>query len=627
MVIVLPYLRSRSAELQSHESAASGWPRSATVFLAVVVCFGIYLRFTGLLDVFYRGTDELAEVMPGIRLHALPFFNLRDPIRYNFFQSMFYSQHGLGDVSFYYLMSGGLALLGLPIAERFLFMAGAVTNLGLALAGAMMASRVLRSRGTGYVFVALVMVSPFYVFVSQSGWARTTWTPLLLLMLFLFQWKAMRSRGVVWSTLFCVLGGFVSLTDGLVMLPMVPILGLFLADGGLAKRIRQLLRDRVFVAGMLTIAFSLGVNLLIGLAAIRRGTDLTVMAYLLLRGGHGGLIPSGAVLSGWAGNLDQYLALTGGWLLVASAFLVAAWDGLRGRPIGFVAAWWALASAGVIRYGMGQEARGGAAEVVFLSAFQLALPSFLLVAWLIASIAEGRVALMWRLAPQLRRSLSLALLLSVTGAMAFRAFTDQRNLVYKQASPLPGGERHKDWPADPRSLLNTARMVKAAAFYVRSHGPALPYVFQLDSSLRLGHIGEFYYGLSYGRGLTPEDPNHLLDFGRDQFGRPAAPESLYRAYGVTSFDYYVDFADTDDEFRAETIYRLLGAGARVVCTISDGENRLGRILSFRDEPPISLDYWTAAKAWDWTFAKPRALLLQPLAGTAYHFGYNWRAPE
>src|SRR5688572_12708505 len=137
----MPFQRRPTAAAQdSLESAASGWLRLVTFYLVPVVCFGIYLRFTDLPDVFYRGTDELAEVMPGIRLHALPFFNLRDPIRYNFFQSMFYSQHGLGDVSFYYLMSGGLSLLGLPIAERFLFMGAAVTNLGFALAGALLAT-------------------------------------------------------------------------------------------------------------------------------------------------------------------------------------------------------------------------------------------------------------------------------------------------------------------------------------------------------------------------------------------------------------------------------------------------------------------------------------------------------
>jgi hypothetical protein len=214
--------------------------------------------------------------------------------------------------------------------------------------------------------------------------------------------------------------------------------------------------------------------------------------------------------------------------------------------------------------------------------------------------------------------------------MAFQAFTDHRNMAYTLASLPPTGSRAVKKYAGERARLATARMVKAAAFYVRSHGPALPYVFQIYSNVRLGHIGEFYYGLAYGRGLHPEDPNHLLDLGKDQFGRLVAPELFYRAYGVKSFDYYVDFpenADNKDEFRGETIYRLLGAGARVVCTVSEGENRLGRILSFRDERPISLDYWTAARSWDRTFAKPGTLLLQPLAGTAYHFGYNWKSPE
>ena len=54
---------------------------------------------------------ELSEVMPGLRLHSLPLFNIDAPVRYNFVKSMFYSLHGLSDVSYYYLASGLLSLI------------------------------------------------------------------------------------------------------------------------------------------------------------------------------------------------------------------------------------------------------------------------------------------------------------------------------------------------------------------------------------------------------------------------------------------------------------------------------------------------------------------------------------
>ena len=45
----------------------------------LVIAFSLYVRFTGLRDVFCHSPDELAEIMLGVRLHALPVTNLRDP--------------------------------------------------------------------------------------------------------------------------------------------------------------------------------------------------------------------------------------------------------------------------------------------------------------------------------------------------------------------------------------------------------------------------------------------------------------------------------------------------------------------------------------------------------------------
>jgi hypothetical protein len=105
------------------------------------------------------------------------------------------------------------------------------------------------------------------------------------------------------------------------------------------------------------------------------------------------------------------------------------------------------------------------------------------------------------------------------------------------------------------------------------------------------------------------------------------PDAFYAAYGVRHFDYYVDFLDDRDPFKASVVDRLLGQGARVVCVIRDGGRPIGRILSFRAEAPIDLEYRLAARGWDRAFAWPRTLLQQPLTGGAYHFNYNWRAPS
>lgn len=590
-----------------------GWRHVLTILLVPVAVFGIYIRFTWLFDVFCRSPDELAEVMPGLRLHGLPLLNLRDPIRYNFIQSLFFSQHGLGDVSFYYLASGVLSL-GLPVSERFLFIASGLTNVGLAFAGAILAKRLLESAATGWVFAMLVLVSPFYVFVSKTGWGRLTWTPLLAILLFLCQWKAMRGRTGWWPAAFWVLAGFISLTDGFLMLPIVAVLGFLLTDGGFADRLRRLGRDRVFLAGFILFALGVTADLLIGLGAMHRGTNLTMMAYVLFKGTHGAFLPSAAVLAALPESIDAYFPMRGTWLLVIVAFMLAAWNGWQGRAVGFLAAWWLLAAVALLRYAAGNEAVGYPPTPGYMNAYNLAVPSFLLVAWLIGSIMEGRIVLANRLTPFLRGAIAIALLLPLLTLMGIRAHAAAFVVPSEETSPVP---------------VSACRTIKAAAFYVRSHEPGVPYVFHLwdgRHDVFLGSIGEFYSGLSYARGSRPEDPNHLLDFGFTQYGRPHALDEFHRAYGVQHFDYYVDFVDHRTPFKVAAVNQLLAEGAHVVCTIWNDGRPIGRILSFRDEPPTDLDYRAAASGWDATFARA-GTLLQPLAGTAYHFGYNWRALE
>src|ERR1044071_2826015 len=104
------------------------WLRVSVAATLLAAVFGAYIRFAEQNDVFCQSPDEMSEVMPGLRLHQLPLTNLRAPIRYNFIQSMFYSQHGLGDTSFYYLASGGLSLVHAPVSERSLYAVGGITN-------------------------------------------------------------------------------------------------------------------------------------------------------------------------------------------------------------------------------------------------------------------------------------------------------------------------------------------------------------------------------------------------------------------------------------------------------------------------------------------------------------------
>ena len=363
---------------------------------------------------------------------------------------------------------------------------------------------------------------------------------LVLLLLYLSQWRAMRQRGVVWPIVFCVLAGFISLTDGFMNLPILAVFGLLIVEGSAAERLKGLVRDRVFLAGFAAFFIGIAFDLLIGLAAQRRGTDLTLMGYVMLRGAHGSLIPSRDAWAIWARVVDLYFPFRGAWLAITGICALAVVEGCRGRAIGFVAAWWLLASMSLIRYLAGVESMGRAASAGWLNASgSLAVPSFLLVAWLIASIGGGSLAVVRRFRPAVRGALAVALWLVLIIPMAAQGDTvafatvPVRGLTIDQLSQTPPDR------------IGACGTVKAAAFYMRSRLPALPYVFHLSSNVHLGHIAEFYYGLSYGRSARPEDPNHLLDFGRltGQFKRAHFPEEFARVYGVDHFDYYVDFAD------------------------------------------------------------------------------------
>jgi hypothetical protein len=596
--------------------------RPIVLLAALATVIGVVLRFAYVPDVLCRSPDELSELMPGLRLHGLPLLNLGDEVRYNFFKSLFYSHHGLGDVSFYYLASSALGLARLPLSEYWLFVCGGLTTLALAAMGAMFAHRVLRSTAAAWLVATFVMLSPFYTFVANSGWARLAWTPLLVLILFLAQERAMRQRTRGAIAVFWILAGFLSLTDGFIMFPLLAVLGWLLVDAPtVAARVRRLLRDRVLVTGVVVFALGIAFEVTLGLAARHRGTNLTMIAYVIFKGAGGAWIPSRAVLAAWAEGVDWYLPFSGSWIAVLVACLFAAREGLRGKMPGFLSAWWLLASIGVIRYAAGQESAGSAPGLGWLNAYQLAMPTFLLLAWFIAAAASGEIAPFRSFPVWLRASAAYAMLLPIIAVFVLQA----RNVA---TAPTPDyGMRIEQLSAAVPPGYDTCHALKAAAYYVRAHETTLPYVFQLSPDVYLGHIGEFYYGLSYSRSSRPEEPNHLLDFGVNQFGKSSPPEAFYRPYGVEHFDYYVDFLMETDPLKVKALERLEREGARVVCVIRDGGRPIGRVLSFRESPAVEIDYRDAARQWDRTFARPGTLFQEPLAGTSYHFGYNWRRPD
>jgi len=96
--------------------------RIVPVLAALILCYALALgaaRRAGHPRLAFCGsTDEFSEIMPGLRLHALPLWNLGAAIRSNFFKSFMYSPHGMDDSAFYYLAGGASHGLGLSISAR-----------------------------------------------------------------------------------------------------------------------------------------------------------------------------------------------------------------------------------------------------------------------------------------------------------------------------------------------------------------------------------------------------------------------------------------------------------------------------------------------------------------------------
>ncbi|MBI1892857.1 MAG: hypothetical protein HYS14_01915 [Candidatus Rokubacteria bacterium] len=556
--------------------------------------------------------DEMAELMPGLRLHVLPWFNLDAAPRYNFFKSLFYSQHGLGDVMFYYSGSGILSGLGLPVTEKTLFITGGITNLLLIAAAVVFCCLILREPLTGIVLIPLMASSAFYVFVSKTGWGRLSFVPLIQVSLLLVQWGAHRSARVSLRLLFGGLAFFAAMTDGLYIVACMVVLAIAMREGPIASRLAGVVRDRLLLLGVVAWGLGFAVDLLVAAAAAAKGSNLTLLRYIQLRGSHGGLVPTSEMFVAWARAVDWYFPFRAGWVLVLAGFVLAAPKALRGDAVAVVWVWFAMVSFGVMRYASGLKGLGmGFSVPTWINAYSLALPGYILLAglfsraWRVAILKErSLVARVWR-----------GVLCAGGGAFFWLAVHQSAAIAYNVEQAV-----------DQVARRDACRTVKAVSYYIRELGPANAYVFHLSSDVFLGHFGEFYYGLSYSRSSTPEEPNRLLDFGREVFGKEVAPDELYEAYRVPHFDYYVDFMGEGGAWRSEVISKLLKSGARVVLVVRYQGREIGRVLSYRPVPERTFEYAEAAAAWDQTYGRLDRLFQQSLAGTSYHFGYNWRRP-
>jgi hypothetical protein len=599
-----------SEGLQSQRSTTALRLGTAALIAAVVaaVLIGAVSRVSDMRPAFCATPDELAEVMPGLRLHGLPLLNVGGDVRSNFLASMLYSQHGLGDTGFYHLARLVLGGIGAAISERNLWLFQAATNGLLMAAAAWLMWAMTRSRVTVAAVIVIMAVAPFYVFTSQSGWGgRLTFVPLVQALVLLVAWAARRREGLGLHLLLAGLTCVLMLTDGFFFIAVVLTFLLVTQDGSLANRLRVLLRQRVFWAVAAGALAGSVIGITLAIVAAQRGTRLTLYRHAFLHAANRGVAPTVEVVSAWIQTFQWYFPGTSYFWVVLSAWLLAVWRA-RVNPIAAtLAVWWLIVGMTLVSYTAGLTDPGQPPLILGWAngPYHQALPSYLLIAWAAGYLMQRRTVVV--------RIAGALLVLGVAAPLAAQT-------VSGSAAPVRS-LREGDYVL----RLSQCQAVKAASYYVRKHGTPKSTVFHLSSDVFLGYFGEFYYGLSYSGNHRTGERNQLLDFGGQVLGRKVAPEAFARAYGLPYFDYYVQFLPDIDPFSVAAVARLGAAGAKPVFEVREDGSAIGRVWSFHRGEVESLEFTEAARRWN-EFATLDGLIQQPLAGTTYHFGYSWTVP-
>jgi hypothetical protein len=578
----------------------------AILIVAAAVTLGSVRRVAAPRNSMCINSDEFSEVMPGLRLHALPLWNLTADVRSNFFKSAFYSRHGLGDTGFYYLASGALGLLRLSVSDRHLWLAGAFTNGLLMIALAWFAWRVADSRVMAAVSTVLLALSPFYIFASQTGWARYSFVPLIQIMTLNVAWLIAQRRSLPRQLALALLAFFLTLTDGFYFGPVLLLFIALLQRGSLAARVRSALRDSTLWWAGGAIVGGLVVDVAGARVAAAHNTFLTLFGYASAKSGYAGA-PLADLLAIWWTALQTYVPVLGA-IVVVPAWLLACRYAATDPAAAALAAWFAIASVGIMRY-FGSYWRLPAdihSGIFLLSASPVALPSLLLLAWTAGRACAGGRHVVLRVAAATACAV-------VVAALAGQVVSER----YESALTVKGRYYFE--------LKDQCAVVKAASAYVRETGAPESTVMQLTTVNQLGVMGEFYYGISYVGNNKTGEQNRLLDYGTLVYGRKYSPEELAALYGVPHFSYYVEFLPADDPFTTASVVRLERAGARVVLEVKDRGAVIGRVLSFASLPTSVMDVEEMAGRWD-RVGHLSQLFRQSLAGTSFDFGYAWPMP-
>ena len=585
----MPQALSRSAWL-----TRDTWLKVAIgVSVLLVLGSAVLHRFTG-IDRLLWGSDELATLLPGMRLHLLPWFNLGDPVRENFFKSLVMPVHGLGDTVFFYLVVAVFRTLDLSLTEANLFRAAAtlsVASLGLLFVF------VRRLFGVGAALVALSLGAwnTYLIALAKTGFQITFIVFLQIAVLYGYLQHVSQNR---WSTSVLV-SALMILCAGSELFYLAPILlGLHWAYRRTVTRGEHVLssesrgtsvgfcdQKNLLVWGGYGLMFLVNVFLFF---KVGRQLDLTLFGHLFMKGSLNAQWFPDYGLRTLLDGINGLMPFVPGFAYVA--FAAAAFVLIRHRraPLAvFFAGYFLLMTA--LMY-LGKVGHG-------FNLVHLLVPAFIVIGVAVVDL----VATLFQ-----RRGRSRQVSGALAGLTAFAVLIPVAR---------PWQPRETMQPPIPEPY----RCVKAVGSAVRELGHPGMHVMVLSNHAFIPTSLEYYLGLTASTG--DNEPTQLF-YVRDTTDA-YLPSHLAQRLGIGHFDYYVDLVKEAFPSKERFLADLHTTGVHEVAQIVFDGEVFARVYSPEAVEPRTISLETAEQGFDRRYAKWNNLFHNVNVGTFWYFGANY----
>lgn len=585
------------------------------VLLLAIVSFGAYYRFINIpRSISGAPAIDLTNSFSGIRLYLLPWWNLADSLRQNFFKSLLYTGHGLGDTLFYYPVVLLYSALDIPLTEWNLFAAKAFLSTVTLVLVYCLASRLFNA-WVGLLCAAILAFSPTDIAFSSLGWQLTFVIFLQVISVLAYFWYL--SRRIWWTALpAAALLGIQAGSENFYYIAVLLVLHFCHVHEE-----KRSFRENV---ASFRYSFLSWRNLLVwspyafmwvvNIAAYRRvgyQQDMTLLGHILwntsLFSRSSGLSLGRPLIQMYL--VDQVFNMVRKTYPIFSAAYFAALvlnfnHARRFTMRGFVWWWSIIVTALIVLSGRWNP----------FNAAHLLIPASVLIA---VTVSDGLQRVGRRLRPKGQVWETAATGLVVITLMLVLA---------------PGAMTAK---LSPKWGLHYAsdvfRGMKAAGAVVRTLGNPKMNVFVLTTDdVPLSPL-EYYFGLSHSN--SDYEPNQLF-FHNERYapqGGILDPETLAAAYRFKEFDFYVEFVrEPPYPQKAAVLDRLKARGVHLVAAIYDGPEAHEpdvRIYSPHVIPFRRYLIHEQEDLFDRHYAKAENLFYNVNVWTGYYYGYHWHTTK